>query len=81
MPAAEAMGFGVQTLVSGVTSLPEATLGRAEYVNDPTDVGSWADQITAILKSGNRLPTDLVAEIRETFAPQKVAQSLLQNLG
>lgn len=81
MPAAEAMGFGVQTLVSGVTSLPEATLGRAEYVDDPTNVDTWVDQMIAILKSGNRLPTDLVAGIREAFAPQNVAQSLLQNLG
>lgn len=81
MPAAEAMGFGVQTLVSGVTSLPEATLGRAEYVEDPTNVDTWVDQMIASLKSGNRLPTDLVAGIREAFAPQNVAQSLLQNLG
>jgi len=81
MPAAEAMGFGVPTLVSGVTSLPEATLGKAEYVADPTNVDAWAEQMTACLNSSERLSTETVAEVRDAFAPHRVAQSLLQNLG
>jgi glycosyltransferase involved in cell wall biosynthesis len=74
------MGMGVPTIVSGVTSLPEATLGKASYVQDPLDARLWSEQMIAMLKNGERPALDTVRAVRDAFDPRHVATSLLEAL-
>lgn len=80
MPAVEAMGFGVPTLTSNLTALPEVTLGRARYVDDVLNPSAWRDAMEAILASGWHPSSSDTQSIRLRFQPQTVAQALLHRL-
>jgi len=80
MPAVEALGHGIPTLVGNLRALPEVTLGRAHYVEDPLDVGEWAERLEALLRSDERPTADTVALIRETYRPATVAAALIDVL-
>lgn len=80
MPAAEAMGLGVPTVVSAVTSLPEVTLGEAVYVDQPLDADIWAEQLREVIRSGARLAPETANNIRHAFDPKQVAGALLRGL-
>ncbi len=80
MPAVEALGFGIPTLVSRAYSLPEVTLGYADYVDDPLDHHEWAERISHQLNHEMRPTVDQVEKIRLTYDPKTVAHSLLEVL-
>lgn len=75
MPPVEALGFGLPTLTTRCTALPEVTLGLAHYVDDPASVGEWAERIGAMLDDPERYrpaPAD-VSRLRAAYAPDRVA--------
>lgn len=80
MPAVEALGLGVPTLVSNAFALPEVTMGYAGLIDDPLDVGAWADAMNAELSSGKRPSDQQIAHIRAAYSPISSAQSLLSVL-
>jgi len=80
MPAVEAMGFGIPTLTTNLTALPEVTLGMARYVEEALSPQAWADGLDAILVSGWRPSPQTVAEIRARFDIATVARTLLARL-
>ena len=80
VPAVEAMGFGVPTLVSRAYALPESTLGRASYVDDPSAVDEWAGAMERLLNGPERLPFETVDAIRATYAPKAIGQAMLGHL-
>lgn len=77
MPAVEALGMGVPTLVSNAYALPEVTLGYAGLIDDPLDADAWAGKIEATIASGNRPTTEQVAHVRATYHPTTIAKTLL----
>ena len=80
MPAVEALGLGVPTLVSNAFALPEVTLGYAGMIDDPLDAEAWAAAIEAALASGERPDAVQIAHIRSTYHPTTIARSLLSVL-
>ena len=80
MPAVEALGLGVPTLVSNAFALPEVTLGYAGLVDAPRDVDAWADAMEASIASGARPNADQVAHIRSTYHPTTTGKELLSVL-
>ncbi|MEE3715921.1 glycosyltransferase family 1 protein [Tumidithrix elongata RA019] len=76
MPPVEAMGMGLPTLTTRCTAIPEATLGLAQYINDPLDVDEWRDRMAQILQfRSDFLPLQSTVDlIRSTYDPVAIAQ-------
>jgi glycosyltransferase involved in cell wall biosynthesis len=79
MPAVEAMGFGLPTLTTRCTSLPEVTLGMAHYVDDPADIEEWASRLDALIETP-RLPSESIERIRDHYDARTIGQLYLQAL-
>ena len=82
LPAVEAMGLGVPTLVSSTTSLPEVTLGKAHYCDPEAPAEEWAARIEDILHQaydpvGQAV---LAEEVRRRYAPEVVANTVLRHI-
>lgn len=77
MPAIEALGLGVPTIVSNAYALPEVTLGHAGLIDDPLDAAAWAAAIVDALASGIRPDAGQIAHIRRTYDPAAIADTLL----
>lgn len=77
MPAIEALGLGVPTIVSNTYALPEVTLGYAGLIDDPLDAAAWAAAIKAAIASGIRPNSQQIAHVRRTYDPAAIAGSLL----
>jgi glycosyltransferase involved in cell wall biosynthesis len=77
MPAVEALGMGVPTIVSNVYALPEVTRGYADLIDEPLNNEAWAAAIEAALASGTRPDASAIKQIRETYDPTTIAGSLL----
>ena len=45
MPPVEAMLFGTPVVTTKMTSIPEVTQGKANYVDDPFNVDQWIEEI------------------------------------
>jgi glycosyltransferase involved in cell wall biosynthesis len=76
MPAVEALGFGLPTLTTDRTALPETTLGLAQYVKDPASAEEWADRMDTMLRDPERYrpaPAD-VARLRAHYSPARIGQ-------
>lgn len=75
MPPVEALGFGLPTLTTRCTALPEVTLGLAQHVDDPHDAGEWAARMQDIIASpGCHAPSpDQAAGLRAHYAPDRIA--------
>jgi glycosyltransferase involved in cell wall biosynthesis len=82
MPAVESMMMGKPTLVSGLPVLREVTLNSAQYFDDPTSADAMCEKVVEILASpGHYTPSaELVAQLRNTFAPQTIARRYLEVL-
>jgi len=82
MPAIEAMGLGVPTLLSGIPSLREITLDEASYISDPTNAKLWATGITELLSDSQyrARSVERSAKIRALYEPKKIAENLLSHL-
>ncbi|MBI5128469.1 MAG: glycosyltransferase family 4 protein [Rhodopseudomonas palustris] len=83
LPAVEAIGLGVPTIVSGIESLKEVTLGRAEYVSNPLSVDEWSARISrAIEDPKNEHDRQLdAARVRAAYSRSVIAQKYLSLLG
>jgi glycosyltransferase involved in cell wall biosynthesis len=79
MPAVEALGFGLPTLTTRCTSLPEVTLGMAHYVDDPGDTDEWAERLDALIGT-QRLTAEAIERIRDHYDALSIGQRYLQAL-
>ncbi len=80
MPPVEALGFGVPTLTTRLTALPEVTLGLAETVDDPFSADEWAARIESVVRSPARhrpSPSD-VARLRSHYDPVRIGRRYLE---
>jgi glycosyltransferase involved in cell wall biosynthesis len=76
MPAVEALGFGIPTLASHCTAIPEVTLGLASYVKDAGDVNEWADRLGMMIEAP-RLSAKAIESIRQKYDPPTIAKKYL----
>jgi len=76
MPPVEALGLGLPTLTTNCGSIPEVTLGKAQYVDRPEDVEEWADRLQAMLehRADYELAPQTMAEIRSRYAPERAGR-------
>ncbi len=80
MPPVEALGFGLPTLTTGCTALPEVTLGLAHTVTDPHDPADWAGWLSSMLDNpaAYRPAPSGVSRLRAYYAPTRIAKLHLQ---
>lgn len=76
MPAVEALGFGLPTLTTNRTALPEVTMGLAQYVDDPASAEEWADRARQILRDPQsvRPGADQIAALRDRYSVARVGR-------
>jgi glycosyltransferase involved in cell wall biosynthesis len=75
MPAVEALGFGLPTITTRRTALPESTRGLAHYVDDPYNVEEWTSKLLALARAPEILkpkPGD-VDDLRRYYDPVRIA--------
>jgi glycosyltransferase involved in cell wall biosynthesis len=80
MPSVEAVAVGTPILVSGNTSMPEATLGFGNYVSSPKDPEAWVTGIESMLSTKARPTPETIARVRDAYSPPTVARKLLEVL-
>jgi glycosyltransferase involved in cell wall biosynthesis len=81
MPPVEALGLGTPTIVSKVASMPEVTMGLAEYVEDPLNVEEWTSKIGAALLNPNGVSQNAAHTVRDRYSPQRISKQLKILLG
>jgi glycosyltransferase involved in cell wall biosynthesis len=76
MPPVEAMGMGLPVLTTRCTAIPEVTMQRAVYVENPLDVDEWSDRLTDMLNHRDQYLPDqlLIQTIRQTYDPVAIAK-------
>jgi glycosyltransferase involved in cell wall biosynthesis len=76
MPPVEAMGMGLPVLTTRCTAIPEVTMQRAVYVENPLDVDEWRDRLTDMLNHQDQYLPDqlLIQTIRQTYDPVAIAK-------
>jgi glycosyltransferase involved in cell wall biosynthesis len=80
LPPVEALGLGIPVLTTRCASLPEVTLGMAEYVDDPYNVEEMAARIVYLVQA-NRSPTPAdVGLLRDFYSPIERGRCLLRVL-
>jgi len=79
LPVIEALGHGVPTVVAGIEPMIETSRGFAAYVDAPADVDAWAALLRDVLHDPDAYrPSEAqVTEIKETYAPKRVAAAFL----
>lgn len=75
MPPVEALGFGLPTLSTRATALPEATLGLATYLDDPLSAREMAAKLADMLADpAAYTPTrSSVERVRAHYTPERIA--------
>jgi len=83
MPPVEALGFGLPTLTTRTTAMPEATMGIARMVEQPLDAREWADKMSAILRRRNCYrPTEAdILKLKAFYKPSRIAGAYVAALG
>lgn len=76
LPAVEALGLGLPVLTTRRTSIPQATLGLATYVDDPLDADEMASRLGEMLADpgAHRPSPEAVGRIRGEYDPARVAR-------
>lgn len=77
MPAVEALGFGVPTIVSNSTAMPEVTLGMAVYVEEFLSSGAWAEAIRQTISTSPRHSIEAVTKVRMRYSPRNTGGILV----
>jgi glycosyltransferase involved in cell wall biosynthesis len=80
LPPVEALGLGIPVLTTKCASLPEATLGLADYVDDPYDVEEMAAHIVKMVQASQRPASADVAALRNFYSLGERGRCLLQVL-
>ena len=83
VPPVEALGFQLPTLTTRCGSIPEATLGLAQYVENPYSIDEWATRLEAILHDPASARPTLAdaARVRATYAPERLGPLYLNACG
>lgn len=76
MPAAEAIGFGLPTLTSDRTALPEVTQGLATTIAAAEDPRAWASAMLDALRDpvAHRPDATRSAALRDSYSPRQVGE-------
>ncbi len=76
MPPVEALGFGLPTLTTRCTALPETTLGLAHYLDDPFSADEWARRMLTMVRdpAAHRPTPAEVARLRALYSPAVVGR-------
>lgn len=76
LPAVEALGLRLPVLTTRRTSIPQATLGLAAYLDDPLDPGEMAARLGEILADpdAHRPSPEAVERIRAEYNPARIAR-------
>jgi glycosyltransferase involved in cell wall biosynthesis len=76
MPPVEALGFGLPTLISNRTALPEVTRGLAVGIDDATSAAAWAAALNHVLDAPARhAPTPTQVDVlRAFYAPERIGR-------
>lgn len=79
MPAVEALGFGLPTLLTRCAALPETSLGLGTFVDDPMNVGEWVSRLAAMMRDTEayRIAASDVEMLRDHYSPDRVAKLYL----
>ena len=82
MPPVEALGFGIATLTTAQTALPEVTLGLAATVDEPLRPEAWCCRLREMMRAPERFrPCEAdVARIRHRYSPTQIAGQYLELL-
>lgn len=74
MPPVEALGFGIPVLTTALTSLPETTMGLADYMDDPFNESEMADRLASIIQSPElyKPAKSRVEQIRNRYNPEVI---------
>jgi glycosyltransferase involved in cell wall biosynthesis len=80
MPAVEAMGCGVETLLNDVAAVREVTRGLANYMPPKASAPDWTDAISLLLSHPTEPSTlaRIAVQIKERYSPMRVAQRLME---
>ena len=76
MPPVEALGFGLPTITTACTALPETTMGLAVTVQDPSSAAEWADRLLQVWRNPApaRPGPAAVARLRAHYSPAVIGQ-------
>jgi glycosyltransferase involved in cell wall biosynthesis len=79
IPAVEAMGLGLPVLASGGGAQEEVTLGKAQYLRNPTDHLEMAERIIHMLdnRESFRPSGELMELLRHTYDPRCIGGQYL----
>jgi glycosyltransferase involved in cell wall biosynthesis len=82
LPPVEALGFGLPVLTTRRTSIPEVTLGLADYLDDPQDHEAMAHALERMWADPDRFrpSSEDVQRVRATFDPAAIATRYLEVL-
>ncbi len=75
MPVVEALGFGLPTILTKCTALPETSRGLGVSVNDPSNVAEWSSWLAAVVRDpqGLRISPSDAAKVRGHYDPHRIA--------
>ncbi len=83
MPVAEAMGAGKLTITTRCASLPEISMGKAIYVDNPTDTYELAEKMTYCSDHLDRLTEEAARTagiFREKYSVRRIASEYQRTL-
>ena len=82
IPPVEALGMGIPTLTTRCTALPEVTLGKASYVDDPLNRDELASKVIEMIT--NRLAfvpsAEDIRSVREYYCHTRIARDYFNAL-
>ena len=82
IPPVEALGMGIPTLTTRCAALPEVTLGKAQYVDDPRDGEELSNRIIDMITHRHAFVPSAAdtRAIRDHYCPARIAGEYLKLL-